>query len=68
MPKTDRLSTARTLLLCIDSAIALVTPCFYLHAAPAAARALVAAWDAPCLPMLMPAAVAVVWLLAVPVL
>ena len=60
------MSPARIVLLGADIAIAAVAPCAYLHAIPAAVAALVAAWDAPCLPV--PAAIAMVWLAAVPVL
>ena len=47
-------------LLGADIFITVAAPCIYLHAMLAAAAALVSAWDAPCLPLLTPATVALV--------
>ena len=62
------MSPACTALLSADVAITLAAPGIYLHAMPAAAAEMVASWDESCLPIMVTAVIAVIWLLAVPVL
>ncbi len=68
MPTPTRMRLGRIALLGADIAITAGVPCVFLHAMPSAAATLVDAWDAPCPPVLVPAAIAVVWLMAVAVL